>query len=209
MKTKIMAFAAAAAIASCANAGVLYWQVNDAASIVDAEGGTPSSDAQSAYSSWDRAALVKYNNAVTDHANASGGTAVLSVPANTISGFENGVATTSATGSGFVTSTQMAEWEAAAADMNSYSSGYFYVELFNSTTGNRVGRSQDYLAFEDGKLVSSDVNSTTDFLSTSQFKSDALVWNGGATFVAVPEPTSGLMLLLGAAVLGLRRKRRV
>ena len=200
MKTKIMAFAAAAAIASCTNADVLYWTVNDSASTVDVNGKTPvASWVQDDYSAWDYAALVKYDNAVSDQANASGGTAVTSTPANS----------SGATGAGFISKSQLADWEAAAADMNSYSSGYFYVELFNS--GDRVGRSGEYLQMVDNgeggyKLVNS---SGKDFLSTSQFTVDSIVWNGGATFVAVPEPTSGLMLLLGAAVLGLRRKRRV
>lgn len=32
-------------------------------------------------------------------------------------------------------------------------------------------------------------------------------WNGGTSWTAAPEPTSGVLLLLGAAVLGLRRRK--
>lgn len=201
VKTKILAFAAAATIASIANAGVLYWQVNNSPdTVTDVDGNQPITEVQSAYENWDYAALVKYDNEVSDQANASGGTAVTSTPANS-----SGV-----TGAGFISKSQLADWEAAAANMDSYSSGYFYVELFNSSTGDRVGRSGEYLQMvADGnggyKLVNS---SGSDFLSTSQFTVDSVVWNGGSSYVAVPEPTSGVMLLLGAAALGLRRKRR-
>ena len=48
-----------------------------------------------------------------------------------------------------------------------------------------------------------------DFLAESRFVAD---WNGvnamsGTGWTAAPEPTSGVLLLLGAAVLGLRRRK--
>ena len=48
-------------------------------------------------------------------------------------------------------------------------------------------------------------------MSTAEFNQNwasANAWTGGIfTPTAVPEPTSGLLLLIGAAMMGLRRKR--
>lgn len=203
MKTKILAFAAAATIASIANAGVLYWQVNDGATTKDVNGNTPSTEVQNDYDGWDYAALVWYANKIEDgdHANASGGEKIASVQPNI---------SDTTVGGNITSKSDLDKWGAAAADIGSYSSGFFYVELINSSTGSdrAVGRSEDYLAFDDnGRLVVKGSGSE-DFRSTWEFSVDTKIWNGGSSYVAVPEPTSGVMLLLGAAALGLRRKRR-
>lgn len=74
---------------------------------------------------------------------------------------------------------------------------YFFIELYNAS-GDVVGQSSI--------AKGSDL---TQFMSASSMASDMSAvnaWSGG-TFRAVPEPTSGLLVLLGAAVLGLRRKK--
>ena len=49
------------------------------------------------------------------------------------------------------------------------------------------------------------------YMSAAEFNQNwasAKAWTGGTfTPTAVPEPTSGLLLLIGAAMMGLRRKR--
>ncbi len=86
-----------------------------------------------------------------------------------------------------------------------YSSYYFYVELANysSATGETTTRSvnKDY-PWSYSELVSSGYISTGDSLSApSAFANGAL--DGGS----VPEPTSGVLLLIGGALLALRRRR--
>ena len=49
------------------------------------------------------------------------------------------------------------------------------------------------------------------YMSAAEFNQNwasAKAWTGGTfTPTAVPEPTSGVLLLIGAAMMGLRRKR--
>lgn len=84
-----------------------------------------------------------------------------------------------------------------AAEFTDEPATSFFIELFSS----------------DGKTVhTSEMVSKADlttFISTSTFDSGwkmANAWDGGLSS-AVPEPTSGLLLLIGAAMMGLRRKR--
>ena len=84
----------------------------------------------------------------------------------------------------------------------------FYFEFYNG--GNIV----------DGKIVGGNVVGYSDYVSAadlanaiSHYDLTTLDFSQGAvlsvTGYAAPEPTSGLLLLVGGALLGLRRKRRV
>lgn len=78
-------------------------------------------------------------------------------------------------------------------------SQYFFIELFDANN-NLVGKSE----IKEG-------SSLGDYIAASEFSAgfaDKNAWTGGKyTSTAVPEPTSGLLLLIGAAMMGLRRKR--
>ena len=95
-----------------------------------------------------------------------------------------------------------------AADISDYaSSGYsYYVELSNES-GATVARSDSigYGTYEYTSYTSA-AESTTVLPSAAS----ASIWHASGTggYTPVPEPTSGLMLLLGAAMLGLKRKNR-
>lgn len=74
---------------------------------------------------------------------------------------------------------------------------YFYIELFDAAN-NSVGQSSIASYAELGEFIKK-----TEFDSSWM---NAQKWSGG-TYHATPEPTSGLLMLLGAAMLGLRRRK--
>lgn len=80
------------------------------------------------------------------------------------------------------------------ANISDYSSGSFMLELLNDTTVAYQSESVSYAAL--AQYMSS--------MSGMAAPADAY---GFGTFTAVPEPTSGLLLLLGVAGLALRRKK--
>lgn len=86
-------------------------------------------------------------------------------------------------------------------------SGYsYYIELVNSS-GDVLGRSQtplvggsnDFAKYTDTGTTTSDLTS----VPTANFSA----WHG-SPYRAVPEPTSAILMLFGAAMLGLKRKNR-
>ena len=82
------------------------------------------------------------------------------------------------------------------------SSYYFYVELVNNSVDPATSRSmnQNYPWSYD-QLVSSGYISTGTSMSTPYV-------NGALDGGSVPEPTSGMLLLIGGSLLALRRRRR-
>lgn len=90
-----------------------------------------------------------------------------------------------------------AQLAGVAASLGGSPGGSFFVELWNSS--GLQGRSQEYT-----------YQSLQDYIGTVKFTSklpkNAFALVGG--FRAVPEPSSGLMLLIGLSALALRRKKR-
>lgn len=83
-------------------------------------------------------------------------------------------------------------------DLNGYeSTGYsFYVELYNAGQSVYKGYASSYT-----DLLASGYISTTGVLTPT------VLATGGFNGAAVPEPTSGVLLLIGGAMLALRRRR--
>ena len=90
-----------------------------------------------------------------------------------------------------------AQLAGVAASIGNSPSGSFFVELWND--GGLQGRSDTYTYQTLAQYIG-----TTKF--TSNLPKDAFALVGG--FKAVPEPSSGLMLLMGLSALALRRKKR-
>ncbi len=182
MKSKIIAALLTATFASVVSAQVLYWQVNPSVSI--------SGDTSKAGTEWNYASFWAVNS--------EDGTASL---VNSYM-FNSGSAPTetSYVDTDYLSGSAPAYVNYTASDYTGYS---FYIELTNKTSDGKVGvaRSETFTSDDFGNALQDAANFNANWSSINAIGS-------GLTFTAIPEPTSGLMLLVGAAILGLRRKRQ-
>lgn len=89
------------------------------------------------------------------------------------------------------------------ADLGSYTTGYsYFVELVNSSSQVVSTSVGDIANNTYSSLLGTSIGTDSSWVATVA-KQQA--WKGGTQ--AVPEPTSGLLTLIGMALLGLRRKR--
>lgn len=173
MKKYLFAVLAAAALGGVANAGIIYWQINN--SSVDA-----------AYSDY---SYAKISFATTQ---ADLGKTYLN---SKLYGAEDDTEYVS------LDKVDFGQGAIGYADFGTASTGYFAVELF-SQGGTALAHSiMDYQSVTSYIKASDKLN--TNWSATNGGAFANATWSAGA----VPEPTSGLLLLMGAALLGLRRKR--
>lgn len=92
----------------------------------------------------------------------------------------------------------------SVADISDYTTGYnFYIEVYNYSTGPTAGTIQgDTFTYDQLTQAGVILDDWTAMTSV------ASAWNGSKA-VATPEPTSGLLMLMGFAMLGLKRKKEV
>lgn len=94
-----------------------------------------------------------------------------------------------------------------AADIGNNSDGYsYYIELVNNS-GTVIGKSSAPLTSSSADYASYVNNGTTTANLTNIPTVNLNAWHGGS-YRAVPEPTSAILMLFGAAMLGLKRKNR-
>ena len=93
------------------------------------------------------------------------------------------------------------------SDLKDYGSSTYsyYIELYNYDSS--TGKSSN--STSGGTFSYSDLADQGVLLSSwTSFANVTTAWNGSRA-VATPEPTSGLLLLMGFAMLGLKRKKEV
>ena len=183
MKKFILAIAVVgASIAS--NASYLYWQVStgDADSTFEIDGSNKT---------WSYAQL-----------HATDGSASYLI--GSVAGTENYINGTSQGSDIAVPSGNFVFADLGTYGADSYS---YYVELYNSA-GTLVARSlkENFSNLQQSQYASTG-SVTTELTMRTIPTASMKIWHASG-YRAVPEPTSGLMLLLGAAMLGLKRKNR-
>ncbi len=192
MSRNLLAMAMAGLFGLSATADVLYWQVNNTEA--DANSKSPYSYAMlKASTSADTSGTQYY---VQDNQTASGESMGTIIGR---SSFDNG---------GYVAGVMDAAKIFSVEGNNAYgasgaslSSLYFFLELYDSA-GNWVGQTTPAQAYE------SLVNSGTIVSGfNSNFTGVNSALGSSAAYTNVPEPTSGLLMLVGIGVLALRRRR--
>lgn len=188
MRKPIVLFAAAAAVAAAAlplRADVMYWQLT---------GTAPQYDGQT----WNTVRVGYFTSpAATTPDSAADGYLSLTPTSNPD---ENSTST-------MVGAASAANGYFAVIPSGGESAYSYFIEL-----GNYDGAKYTAVA-QSGQIAYSDIGQYTittaqldDILaSTSIARMQA--WTGGSAFQAVPEPTGGLMVLVGLSVLALRRRK--
>ena len=161
-----------------ANAAYLYWQV----------------DASDYTETFDKA-VVKYYNTSTGDIDAPAGT----LTSYRIASYNPATETATYDYSGAIGQ----QYTVDLGTLQNYSSYSYFIELQNSTGGfvarTVVGDAKTYTQLsENSHITVANLASTPALISA---------WHGGA-YTAAPEPTSAILMLFGAAFLGLKRKNR-
>ncbi len=178
MSTKLMAALGAAVWVSASSAQILYWQVNPEVTI---EGGTAASGTD-----WNYATLFAVHGGRKTQLesylfNSDGSTTPVRYAGK-----------------------DYLDAAAAYAELTGgYAGSVFFIELINKVDGSAataVARSASVSYEQLGSALASTAEFNAHWSSINPLGRDL-------TFTVLPEPTSALMLLTGAALLGLRRQR--
>ena len=182
MNSKVLTLIAAGLVGFGASADVLYWQVGDNA---------PSTYATAYLSAVDQGGNTYY---VSQNQFSTGGSGEAATPGNFANGGYAG---------GTISLANILSWNdgetAFSGDISTLS---FYIELFDADN--------NWLAESPHKTVTQ-LQQLGQYVSTTSFNSNFSGANGtfgsGSTTYGIPEPTSGLLMLVGLGALALRRRK--
>ena len=195
MNSKIFALTVAALVGLSASADVLYWQVNDAAqSGTDLKGTPAQAYLMATPTTGSNPSAPFYVSSNLDEGGNDLGDAV------GMGTFANG-----GTAAGVLDLAKILSWSdgttsASSAGISGFSDLSFFVELYDAS-GNWVGQTtpQTYDSLVSSGAISSGLNPNFSGVNSAV--------GGGSGSYSVPEPTSGLLMLVGLGALALRRKR--
>lgn len=186
MKSRLIVLAAAGLIGFAASADVLYWQVAN-------------TDIQ-----YDNAVLMAMDTSdnnklyyVSQNLDASGKelTGEGFVGKDSLSGGNHA--------NGVMELAKILAWDDDTSTPASLSSLSFYIELYNGATyAGRSATPQSYQSLVDSGVISSGLNPNFSGVNSALGSG-----TGGGFTTAVPEPTSGLLMLIGLGALALRRRK--
>lgn len=93
-----------------------------------------------------------------------------------------------------------------AIDSSNQDSTYYYVELCNYSESTWTSVATSSSTYTYSSLAESGVITSSDLIAQASVAAQVLTYHG---VQATPEPTSGLLMLMGFAMLGLKRKKEV
>ena len=191
MNSKIITLAVAGLVGLSASADVLYWQVNDAAQSGTGLKGTPAQ----AYLKATAEGNANSPFYVSSNLDAAGNELNDAVGIET---FKDG-----GTAAGVLDAAKILSWAndtPYGSSGDSLSALSFFVELYDAS-GNWVGQTtpQSYQSLVDSGAISSGLNPNFSGVNSAV--------GGGSGSYSVPEPTSGLLMLVGLGALALRRRK--
>jgi hypothetical protein len=186
MKTRLMVLAAAGLIGFAASADVLYWQVNNTDIEYD-------NAVLMAIDTSDNNKLYYVSENLDSSGNDLGGGGFVGKEALTGGNHANGV----------MDLASILAWDDDTTNPSSLSTLSFYVELYNGGTyAGRTSTPQSYQSLVDSGVISNGLNPNFNGVNSALGSG-----TGGGFTDAVPEPTSGLLMLIGLGALALRRRK--
>lgn len=190
MNMKLCSVAIAGLVGLAASADVLYWQVNN----TEADANSRGEYAYAVLKASTTADTSGTQYYVSDNVDAAGNHMGSAIGRST---FGNGDYV-----GGVMDASKILAVDGSGA-ASSLSGLYFFLELYDSS-GNWVGQTNPAQAYDS--LVNNGII-TSDFNPSFSGVNSALGSGTGGTYTSVPEPTSGLLMLVGLGALALRRRR--